>query len=307
MISTSKKTIYKAFGLNIFSEIPLPELPELSVQENIEVFITINDLSRIWKKKAVHPYSVIVEENCVLFQIPDLAVFQINDGKEIIVSPIVDANVDQIRLYILGSCMGALLMQRNIYPLHGSAVAIDGKAYVFIGDSGAGKSTLAAALLKRGYKLLSDDVIPLTLSEERIPIVTPSYPQQKLWQESLNEFGMDKKDYKPIYQREDKYLVPLSSDFFDQTLPLAGVFEIEKTSNDDVSLAPIHGLEQLSLLFEHTYRHVFLAPLGLLEWHFDFSTKIAEKINIFRIKRPTTSFTIEEMVTTVLSLIKKEE
>ena len=38
--------------------------------------------------------------------------------------------------------MGALLMQRKILPLHGSAIAIDGKAYAFVGDSGAGKSTL---------------------------------------------------------------------------------------------------------------------------------------------------------------------
>ena len=55
--------------------------------------------------------------------------------------------------------MGAILMQRKILPLHGSAIAIDGKAYAIVGDSGAGKSTLASAFLKRGYQLLSDDVI----------------------------------------------------------------------------------------------------------------------------------------------------
>ena len=35
---------------------------------------------------------------------------------------------DIIRLYILGTCMGAILMQRKILPLHGSAIAINGKA-----------------------------------------------------------------------------------------------------------------------------------------------------------------------------------
>ena len=44
---------------------------------------------------------------------------------------------------------------------------------------------LASAFLNRGYQLLSDDVIAVSLSqEESIPFVTPSYPQQKLWQES---------------------------------------------------------------------------------------------------------------------------
>ena len=60
---------------------------------------------------------------------------------------------------------GALLMQRKILPLHGSAVAIDGKAYAIVGDSGAGKSTLASAFLNKGYQLLSDDVIAVSLSQ----------------------------------------------------------------------------------------------------------------------------------------------
>ena len=54
-------------------------------------------------------------------------------------------------------------MQRKVLPLHGSAIAINGKAYAIIGDSGAGKSTLALAFLNRGYRLLTDDVIAVSL------------------------------------------------------------------------------------------------------------------------------------------------
>ena len=50
-----------------------------------------------------------------------------------IVSPLKRYDEDVIRLYILGTCMGAILMQRRIFPLHGSAVAINGKAYAFVG------------------------------------------------------------------------------------------------------------------------------------------------------------------------------
>ena len=78
--------------------------------------------------------------------------------------------------------MGALLMQRKILPLHGSAIAIDGKAYALIGDSGAGKSTLASAFLNKGYQLLSDDVIAVSLLNKKYcQLFIPSYPQQKLW------------------------------------------------------------------------------------------------------------------------------
>ena len=89
--------------------------------------------------------------------------------------------------------MGAICTQRKNLPLHGSAVVMNGKAYAFVGESGAGKSTLASAFLSKDYRLLSDDVIPVTLSPDHIPYITPAYPQQKLWLESLNELGLESK------------------------------------------------------------------------------------------------------------------
>src|SRR5690625_2580817 len=148
-----------------------------------------------------------------MFQIEAVAIYLVKNGNEIFVSPFADAEVDQIRLYILGTCMGAILLQRRILPLHGSAVAIDGKAYAVVGNSGAGKSTLASAFLNRGYQLLSDDVIPVTLSDEGIPIVTPAYPQQKLWLKSLERFGMSSDHLRPIIGRETKFAVPVSTQF----------------------------------------------------------------------------------------------
>jgi len=46
------------------------------------------------------------------------------------------------------------------YPvLHASAVVVDGRAIVALGESGAGKSTLAAHLVKRGAELAADDAV----------------------------------------------------------------------------------------------------------------------------------------------------
>lgn len=46
----------------------------------------------------------------------------------------------------------------GILPLHACAVDWDGQAIVFPATSGSGKSTLALALLRGGFKLLSDDM-----------------------------------------------------------------------------------------------------------------------------------------------------
>ena len=48
----------------------------------------------------------------------------------------------------LGTCMGAILMQRKILSITWQCSSNNGKAYAIVGDSGAGKSTLASAFLK---------------------------------------------------------------------------------------------------------------------------------------------------------------
>ncbi|MEI4828878.1 aldolase [Bacillus sp. FJAT-53711] len=308
MVHTVKKFVYKAFGLSLLSEIPLPELPQISSYEDtIDIVIERASLSELWNELSYPKAIFIVKENLVMFQIPNTATFCIQDGEKIIVSPIKGSDEDKIRLYILGTCIGALLMQRRILPLHGSVVAINEKAYAFIGDSGAGKSTLASAFLSRGYQLLSDDVIAVTLSQDNIPFVTPSYPQQKLWQESLDKFGMETAHYRPLFERETKFAVPVPFNFLNEQLPLAGVFELVKADKENVGLRRIEGLDRLRTLFHHTYRNSLIPRLDLMEWHFTNSTSIVNKIDMFQLWRPTSGFTAHNLVSLVLSSLNEEE
>ena len=233
MLATKTKVAYKAFGLSIISEIPLSELVQINGKVNsVDLEIEFADLTNLWLELSNPQSPFVIRENFVMFQVPNIATFCIQNGNKIFVSPLAEYDEDITRLYLLGTCMGALLMQRKIYPLHGSAIAINGKAYAIVGESGAGKSTLASAFLKEGYQLLSDDVIAVSLTkDDAIPYITPSYPQQKLWQESLTNFGMDTNQYRSIHGRETKYNVPVTSNYFNKPLPLAGVFELVKSEN----------------------------------------------------------------------------
>jgi hypothetical protein len=307
MISVGTRVIYKAFGLNIISDIILPELPNVNLQfDRVDVEIKIKDLSEEWKRLISDKETYLVKENIILFKIPDTAIFCIKDGNKVIISPIEGSDEKKIRLFLLGTCLGALLIQRKVIPLHGSAIEIDGKAYAIIGESGAGKSTLASAFLQKGYKLLSDDVIAVSFSDNHIPFVTPSYPQQKLWQESLDAFGMDFNKYHPIIERETKFSIPVSKSYFNESVPLGGIFELDKTEDEEISLLRIVGLEQLKLLFAHTYRNFLIELLGLMEWHFTSSTRIVEHINIYQIHRPVSKFTAHDLVSVILESIYKE-
>jgi hypothetical protein len=309
MITTLNSLIYKGFGLNVLSEMPLPELTRITEKiEKIDIVIEIRDLSKQWSEiDSIAQKRFVVKENKVMFEVPNTAIFSIQEGKKITVSPMIGAEEDKIRLYILGTCMGAILIQRKTLPLHGSAVAINGKAYAFVGDSGAGKSTLAAALINDGYQLLSDDVIPIFLSKDNMPYVVPSYPHQKLWLESLNEFGISSKGYSPLFDRETKFSIPVHSDFLCASLPLAGVYELVKSESNCVEISEIEGLKRFQTMYMHTYRNFLIPRLGMREWHFKESAKILNQIMTYKLQRPISGFTANRLVSLILSTIKEEE
>ncbi|OMF35934.1 hypothetical protein BK133_09585 [Paenibacillus sp. FSL H8-0548] len=307
MLVTQTKMIYGAFGLTFESELPLPELPHriaFSGHADVEIIV-----DRYLKDTiSIEPYDFDVAGAAVTVLMPDAAVFRIEAGKRIIVSPIEGADEDLIRLYVLGTCVGALLLQRSIYPLHGSAIAINGKAYAFAGHSGAGKSTLAAAFLSKGYSLLSDDVIALTQPAADKPMVVwPAYPQQKLWQQSLDAFGLENSELRSIYGREEKFCLPVEESFCSSPLPLGGVFELAKTDSLQVGAKLISKLERFDMLFKHTYRQFLIQKLGLTRWHFNCSAKLAAELPIYQISRPISGFTAPQLVDLILNIISTEE
>src|SRR5690606_9601089 len=88
---------------------------------------------------------IYIKDGSVLFEIPEVGRFQITNGIEILYSVNEETVLDTARLYILGSCIGAVLQQRGYLVLHGNAISIDGEyATIFIGSQGAGKSTMTA-------------------------------------------------------------------------------------------------------------------------------------------------------------------
>lgn len=57
---------------------------------------------------------------------------------------------------------------RGLEVMHASGVVLDGRAVLVMGPAGAGKSSLAAALVRAGGQLLSDDVVALQLSNDAL-------------------------------------------------------------------------------------------------------------------------------------------
>ncbi|MBO7747788.1 aldolase [Paenibacillus sp. MWE-103] len=303
MRTTALQTRYTVFSLRLESEFKIPELMQAADwEEETDVEIRFGELTEAWEECSIEGEYMAFEGAHVFLRVPDTAIYRISEGSQITVSPFPGADEQNIRLYLLGTCMGTLLMQRRILPLHGSAVVIDGKAYAIVGESGAGKSTLAAAFSNLGYQLLTDDVIAVSMNRhDQVPIVYPAYPQQKLWQESITQLGMDSSRYSPLY--ETKFAIPIPSLFCTTPVPLAGIFELEKTNGHEVGIRRYDGLERLFILRKHTYREYLITQLEGDQWHFNTISGLAGQVQMYQIRRPIDGFSVYDLVNEILNAV----
>jgi hypothetical protein len=120
----------------------------------------------------------------------DIARYRVTAGSEVVVEPHADADEVMLRAWLLGPVLGILCHQRGLFPLHASCVRFAGHAVALTGRPGAGKSTLAGALVQRGHGLVSDDVCAIDVAASGGPMVLPSFPRLKLWEDAMERLGI---------------------------------------------------------------------------------------------------------------------
>lgn len=127
--------------------------------------------------------------------------------------------------YLLGPVLGFTLRQLGYICLHGSAVAIGNQAIALVGSPGAGKSTTAAAFAQKGLAVLSDDILALTETDNRVK-VQPGYPRVNLWPDAAQAlWGTDNALPRITSSWDKRYLdLHASGGFAHHALPLAAIY-----------------------------------------------------------------------------------
>lgn len=271
-------TCYKAFGLVIESEFSLIQLPRIPAQVP-DVRIVRADLSGLTpvQRQFSGP------EGC-FFQGLDRCAHRITGGCLIEVDPAPDYDPALLGLYLMGTCMGAILYQRGVMLLHGSCVTDGHRAVLLTGESGAGKSTLAAEFLRRGWHLITDDVSAV-YDPESSPMVQSSYPSQKLWQDALERYERRKSDIHSLYTSADreKYGVDVSEFFYDGRVPLTLVVRL-LPDEPDCRIEPITGMTMVDQLMRNTYRFSLIREQDLPR-HFQRCVTLSTKISMALVTR----------------------
>lgn len=287
---------YSAFGLRIDSEIRLPELLLSDDAGNADVIIRYGKVPDKIDLPLEEGYYYQAAGGQFLLRVADVAAYYVTNGAQIVVQPDKKENDHLSRLYLLGTVMGVLLMQRGIVPIHGSAVDINGCGVVFTGISGAGKSTMAAGLHRLGYSLLADDVSAVTCDRNGVYWIQPGYPQQKLCQASAALMGIDTAVLDRIDEDWDKYAVPVIEGFRKLPIPLTAIYEIMATPGADVSIVPLKGIMKFAAIKGNIYRTEFANSLGLKYKHFRYCGGLAKQTRVFRMTRPENNLSLDRQV-----------
>ncbi|WP_243281359.1 hypothetical protein [Clostridium sp. D53t1_180928_C8] len=288
---------YNVYGLNIKSEIEIEEFIKLdTMDENNIVNIIKGEMSEDIKSEIENGSKIKLLKDKIWFHIDNIATYCISNGNDIKVEVCENADMKLMKVYIMCSCLGFIMLQRNMVAIHGGVIEMDNKAVIFTGDRGAGKSTLTTALRERGYNFISDDVASTKI--EKVPYVMPGFPYQKLCESAMDNFEYDKEKYTSFMSdNEIKYMVPAKDEFVYEPKPLSAIVKLTVGDVEEVTIQELLGGEKLNNIIENIYRGEYIKYLGGMNpMYFKQCIDVAKNIRFFKVVRPANKFTVNEQV-----------
>lgn len=282
----------RAFGLTIAADLTLDDLapaepgaaPDLMVLRRPGVF-------QPWEGGDPLRFAFATGGTGAIDQLDwrDVGGFRIEDGRTVAYEAGPGVSDDLVTLPLLGTVMAVVLQRRGRMVLHGSAIAIGGKAWVFVGDKGAGKSTTAAALVGSGRPLLTDDVVALEIGADGRLLLAPGYPQVKLTASATAGMALPDARVLPTpYAAYTKHRHALAAPFDTRPIELGGVFVLERGAR--FNLTPLAGVAAVQALM----RFAYLARFGraLFEGEnartfLDWCGRVARRASVARLEVPT--------------------
>jgi len=299
---------YLIGGITLISEIALPELPLIQLQNATPHPVQV----RLGAVASHLPGAVELDPDCFatpsqyLLNIQGVARYLVTAGREIVVDLAAAASALDVRGYLLGSIFVVLCQQRGLLPLHASAIAGKSGVVAFLGNSGQGKSTLAANLAQRGFRVLADDVCLINAAEPRAAMVIPTAPWLKLWRNSLESLGREVEGLDRIFSEDDKYRMPLAPLSTPEPISKLVFLEANDISSVTTRIEEVPRVQAIPLLMNLTHHSYLLETTGQQEKNFLRCGRVLSQARAYRLLRPWGLTYLESTVDALENLLLEE-
>lgn len=213
------------------------------------------------------------------------------DGRRIRYRRLEQATPESFNVYLLGHVLSFSLLALGIEPLHGTATVVDGNAVVFLGGCGCGKSTLAAALLARGFPVLTDDLVALA-ARDTVWAVHPGMPRLKLFPSVARRLLRTAVNAPRMNNGTSKLVLPLGTGQAGREIvPLKAMYVLSqptKRMNSETSHVRIEPLSERDAFLEVIGAAFNLVVLERERFanQFTFATRLTASVPVRRLMYP---------------------
>ncbi|BCN29030.1 phosphoenolpyruvate carboxykinase (ATP) [Anaeromicropila herbilytica] len=298
-----KSYSYHMLGLNILSEIEL--MCAVGTLEEYDVRIIYDTVDIECNQYQQYSNYFAINDNEFVCDIRDVAKYKITGGNLIQIDLYDKADMELVKVYLLGTCMGVLLLQKGMIAIHGSTIVVNNQAIIITGQCGAGKSTLSTALRLKGYPILSDDISPLTMVESGKVMSVPAFPNQRICHDTAIKLGIDTSKLERACSEDFKYNLDISKEFMNHPVELFGIIQIVPEIMEDVVLTELTKYEKVELIKSNIYCNEFYSRMNYRPSYFKSIIDLANNIHTYRLLRPEGEFTVERQMELIIDVIAR--
>lgn len=220
-----------------------------------------------------------------------------------------------VEIALLGPVLSFWLELQGSIALHASAVVRNDSAIGFIAASRSGKTSLAASFMEDGTRLLTDDILPLHLTDRGSVMARPGYPQLRMWPDQARVFAGDPARYPLAHPDYDKRRIPAAiiGGFHADPAPLSALLLPERGGPgpagvpSGVALSPVPVQEALMILLRSSFAASVLERMPEMQVRrLGILAEILQKIPVFRLKYPEGYHRLPEVRTRLVQLLEGE-